>query len=52
MLNPIEKSMMNERENIVFGTKLLAIYGRRIVSLPVVFQEKKLYKTGNLEKQK
>ena len=49
MLIPIGKSMMNERENIVFGTKLLHIYGRRIVSLQVVFQEK-LYKTGNWEK--
>lgn len=30
---------------IAFGTKLLAIYVRRIVSLKVVFQEK-LYETG------
>lgn len=42
---------MKEKLLIVFGTKLLAIYARRVVSMRATFQEK-LYKTGDLEKQK
>ena len=52
MLVPFGKSVINEREIlIIFGTKLLAICVRQIVSLRAVFQEK-LYETEYLESQK